>query len=210
MHPSLEHDLVHEKARLLQDARNVAHAVETMTFATMQRGKPTGASSSIKSGQKLPYATYAQAEGFIQKFLSLFPNGYLMHIIREPLETINSQVKTFKRNPTKCVENYYSSVLRVYDYIRTLPNSCTIRYENLVADPRKVLAGVYAWMGEEVDIEHIERVITTQQGWECNGRLMPGLRYFSTIVPRERKIILPSDVVREITFRPLIEYMADF
>lgn len=200
MHPSLESDLVHEKPWLLRDAQSIDHALETMTFVT----------SSIKSGQKLPYLTFHQAERNVKKFLSLFPDGYLMHIIRQPLETISSQVKTFRRKPKHCVHNYYASVFKVYDYVRSLPNSCTVKYESLISDPRTVLSKIYAWMGEEVGAEHIERVITTQDNWIYNDRAMPGLRYFKTIIPSNRKITLPPDIIENVKSRPLLEYIADF
>lgn len=209
MHPNLEYDLVHEKWNLLRAAKNKKHANQIMTFKATQNKKRIGTVSSIISGQKIPYNNFLQAQKYIDKFLSLFPEGHLMHIIRKPLETINSQVKTFDRNVDHCIKNYFDSVPRVYDYTKQLPNSCQISYENLIDKPKEVLADLYRWMGQEVDPAHIERVVSTQDPWEHNGRILPGLRYFNNIIPKKREIILKKEHIQAIESHSL-QYETNF
>ena len=210
MHPRLEYELIHERPKLLQAARNTKHAIETMTYPATQQKKETGSTMSVRAGQKTPYATFSQARGNIDKFRELFPNAYLMHIIREPLETISSQVKTFNRKADGCIKNYFSAVPKVHKYVLSLPNSCTIRYKNLVARPRAVLADLYRWMGAEVPEDFIDKIISTRDPWEWEGRVMPGLRYFDSIVPKERKLALKQAQINTIKSKGAVKFIADF
>ncbi len=210
MHPSLKYELIHERPKLLQAAQNAEHAIKTMTYPATQQKRETGSTMSVLAGQKTPYATLSQAKGNIDKFRKLFPNAYFMHIIREPLETISSQVKTFNRRAEGCIKNYFSAVPQVHKYMHSLPNKCTIRYENLVARPQKVLSSLYEWMGEEVPDDYIGKVISTRDPWKWEGRVMPGLRYFNSIVPRERKLVLKKAQINTIQSKGLLQFVADF
>ena len=182
------------------EARDPGHAMEIMTFGA----------SSVRSGQKLPYATFPKAKSYIDKFLSLFPEAHIMHIVREPLETISSQVRKFKRQPRRCIQNYFSSVPQVHKYIKTFERSCSVCYENLVTEPHSVLDRIYTWMGQTVDSTHITKVISTKDHWDYNGRPMPGLRYFDSIIPKERTIVLKKSDIKAIKIQPLLGLETDF
>lgn len=210
MHPRLEYELIHERPKLLQAARNTQHAIDTMTYPATQQKRETGSTMSVRAGQKTPYATFSQAKGNIDKFRELFPSAYLMHIIRDPLETISSQVKTFNRKADGCIKNYFSAVPKVYKYVLSLPRSCTVCYENLVARPQEVLASIYEWMGATVPLYFIDRIISTRDPWEWEGRMMPGLRYFDSIVPKERKLVLKQAHIDTIKSRGSVKFIADF
>lgn len=210
MHPGLEYELVHERPKLLQASKSSKHAIETMTYPATQQKKETGSIMSVRSGQKTPYASYKQAKRNIDKFIKLFPDAYIMHIIREPLETISSQVKTFNRRADGCIKNYFSSVPKVYKYASAFPNSCTICYENLVAHPKQVLSDIYTWMGASVPQDFISKVISTKDPWEWKGRVMPGLRYFDSIVPKERKLALKQAQIDTIQSKESVQFVADF
>jgi len=200
MHPSLDYDIVHEKPHLLMGSNSVDEAYKSMTYGV----------SSVRSGQKIPYVNFSRAKLYVDKFRQLFPDSYLMHIIRNPLKSINSQVKSFGRKAPKCIKKYFTSVPLVYEYTRSMPRSCVVCYEDLVANPREVVAGIYKWMGQEVDPEYIEKVITTREHWEHNGRTMPGLRYFDKIMPPERDIVLKTKEVAQIKAKPELQYKGDF
>jgi len=210
MHPELEADIVHEKRKWLMSAQTREEALDVLTFSSRQAGKETGGKSSVRSGQKMPYANFKSIKEAVEKFYSFFPNSYLMHIIRDPVTTINSQVKSFNRNPKRCIKNWFSSVPLTYKYARSMPNNCVVCYENLVTNPREVLGNIYEWMGQRVSDEHLEKVITTRENWDYNGRKMPGLRRFDTIIPPERKLILKRNVIAEIKAKPKFEYETDF
>lgn len=210
MHPGLEYELVHEHPELLEAAKNASHAIKTMSYPATQQKKKTGSTMSVQAGQKTPYASFSQAKGNIDKFRELFPRAYFMHIIREPLETISSQVKTFNRRADKCIRHYFLAVPKAYKYVLSLPNSCTVRYENLVARPQEVLSSLYEWMGEKVADDFISRVISTRDPWEWEGRVMPGLRYFDNIVPKERKLVLKKTQIDAIKSRGSLQFVADF
>lgn len=210
MHPRLEYELIHERPKLLQAAKNTQHAIETMTYPATQQKRETGSTMSVRAGQKTPYATFSQAKGNIDKFRKLFPNAYIMHIIREPLETISSQIKTFSRRADGCIKNYFSAVPKVHKYVLSLPNSCTIRYENLVARPKEVLGSLYEWMGEKVPADFIAKIISTRDPWEWDGRVMPGLRYFDSIIPKNRKLVLKKAQIDTIQSKGFVKFVADF
>jgi len=210
MHPGLKYDLVHEKRKWLMNAKTKEEALDVLTFDSNQAGKKTGGTSSVRSGQKIPYANFGTIKRAIDKFYSFFPEFYLMHIIRNPLTTINSQVKSFNRKPQQCIKNWFSSVPLVYKYARSKPNNCVICYENLVTEPKTTLEHIYKWMGQEVSGEYIEKVINTRENWDYNGRQMPGLRRFDSIIPPGRKLILESDIITQINSMPKFDYKADF
>jgi len=192
------------------DAQTKEEALEVLTFTSRQAGKETGGKSSVRSGQKIPYANFKIITQTIEKFYSFFPNSYLMHIIREPLTTINSQVKSFNRKPDRCIKNWFNSVPLAYRYARTIPNNCVVCYENLVTNPEEVLGKIYEWMGEKVNEEHIRKVISTRESWEHRGRMLPGLRRFDSIIPPERKLILKPRIIAQIESKPKFKYEADF
>jgi hypothetical protein len=210
MHPNLGYELVHERPKLLHAARDAQHAIETMTYPATQQKKKTGSIMSVRSGQKIPYATFSQAKGNIDKFRELFPKAYLMHIIREPLETISSQVKTFNRKAEGCIKNYFSAVPLVHKYVISLPNSCTVCYENLVVRPQEVLASIYEWMGTKVSSDFIAKAVNTKDPWEWEGRIMPGLRYFDSIISKDRKLVLKKSHIDAIKSKKALKFTPDF
>lgn len=199
MHPSLEYDIVHEKPHLLMRANSTDEAFASMTYGA----------SSIRSGQKIPYVNFTIAKKYIDKFYYLFPHACLMHIIRDPLMAINSQAKT-GRKAQKCIPRYFASVPATYKYAKTMPQNCVVCYEDLITKPREVLANIYKWMGEEVDPDYLEKVITTKESWEYNGRTMPGLRYFDKIIPLKRDLIIKQNIINQIRAKPKLEYKGDF
>ena len=210
MHPGLDYALVHEKRKWLMNAKTKEEALNVLTFDSNQAGNKTGGTSSVRSGQKMPYTEFETIKEAIDKFYSFFPESFMMHIIRDPITTVNSQVKSFSRKPSRCIKNWFSSVPKVYKYARSKPNNCVVCYENLVTDPKTTLGNIYKWMGQEVSDEHIEKVINTREHWDCNGRQMPGLRRFDNIIPPGRKLILKPNIVTRINSMPKFDYKADF
>tara|TARA_B100001778_G_scaffold334029_1_gene344094 strand:- start:16302 stop:16922 length:621 start_codon:yes stop_codon:yes gene_type:complete len=200
MHPGLKYELVHERRKLLLDAKSREHAIKTMTYDATQAKKKTGAIMSIRSGQKIPYSTFKQARQSVKKMLSLFPEAKVIHIVRDPMGAINSQVKTFGHKPANCVNDYFDSVPVVSKWLPTVTDPYVVDYSKLIEDPINQASDIYAWMGQEVDRSYIEKALTSRDPWEHEGRIMCGLRYFDDIKPTESKVVLTKgirNIIRE-------------
>ena len=198
MHPSLDYDLVHERRDLLFKAKSQKHALQIMTYPATQQKQKTGGIISVESGQKLPYLTYESAITIINQFARLFPNFYLIHIVRDPIGAINSQLKTFKRDFDQCVKNYFSSVPRVSRHINTMSNALSLEYHNIIENPIETLNMVYTWIGGDIEDWFVKKVANTKHFWEYNGRVMPGLRYFDSIKPTHSEIVLTDHQIKLI------------
>jgi len=198
MHPGLDYELVHENAKKLYSCQTRKQALRKMTYPGTQAGKRTGSTMSIRAGQKIPYMTLKEAKRAYKKFDSLFDTFRVIHITRNPVGCINSQVKTFNRDPSRCVRNYFNSVPQVSKLLADHPKILRVQYEDLVGDPRHEIARIYSWVGGEVSDEHIKAVMSIRDPWKCDGRVMPGLRYFDRIEKQKRRIILPAKLVNKI------------
>jgi len=184
MHPDLEYELIHEDAQALLESRSKEELVEKLTYEHVQAGKPIGSIMSIRSGQKIPYSRYRVAKRFIRQFDSFFDSFYVIHIHRDPIYTVSSGVKTFSANPLIRIFQYFMTVPRVRKLLCKYDDVFELRYEDFVRSPNEETKRIYDWMGGSVDSAHIERVLTTKEPWECDGRIMPGLRYFDRVENR--------------------------
>lgn len=201
MHPELDYEIIHERRKLLMNSSSAKDAIKNMTYDATQAGKKTGSIMSVLSGQKIPYINYNQAASSVDKFVSLFPNAFILHIVRNPISAINSQVKTFNRNPNKCVNNYFNSVPNTKKMLEKRANVRTVLYEDVVSDPLNSVKSIYEWMGKPVNESYIDKVISTRDAWEFEGRIMCGLRNFDKIQNTKSKIVLSNDIINQINKR---------
>ena len=198
MHPGLDYDIVHEKVKLLWRSKTSKQAIKTLTLPAQQHGTITGV-ASILSGQKIPYVGFSAAKKTIDHFVHLFPTVSIVHIVRDPVGAVNSQVKTFKKKEMRCVSQYFKSVPRIIKYLENSNiRHIKIDYADVVDSPHNLLSRLYIWMGEKVTTEHINRVITTKEPWEYNGRTMCGLRYFNSVSNIKNKIVLSAACLKAI------------
>ena len=189
MHPALEYDLVHERPREMLKCKKTKQAIRKLTSPATQAGEKTGGTMSILAGQKIPYVNYIFALRVVKHFISLFPEASIVHVVRNPAEVIESQVRTFKKNATKCAEAYKSSVPPMIKFCSRLRNrNAMICYGRVTSEPMDLLRVLYEWMGEEVDEEHIKKVISTRDPWDYDGRMMCGLRYFDSVKAQKKDI----------------------
>jgi len=198
MHPGLDYDIIHEKAKLLWRSKTPRQAIKTLTLPAQQHGMVTGV-ASILSGQKIPYVGFPTAKKTINHFVSLFPATSIVHIVRDPVGAVNSQVKTFKKKGMRCVSQYFKSVPRVTKYLKSSNiRHIEIDYADVVGSPHNLLSHLYAWMGGKVTAEHINKVITTKEPWEHSGRTMCGLRYFNSVSNIKSKVVLSAACLKAI------------
>ena len=182
MHPSLQYDIVHEQKDKLFKSNNIEDAIENLTIKSKQNGVFTGAISSILSGQKIPYIDFNTAKKSVNKFSVLFKDYWIIHIKRNMFDAVNSQVRTFKRNEKVCLRNYKKSVPLVLKFLREKNNVLLLDFENVLSNPRDQIKSLYEWMGDfHEDDSFIDKVMSTKNPWDYNGRIMCGLRYFNTI-----------------------------
>jgi hypothetical protein len=97
---------------------------------------------------------------------------------------VSSGVKTFSANPLIRIVQYFTTVPRVRKLLRRYDGVLELRYEDLIRSPNEVTRTIYDWMGGAVDAAYIDKVLTTKDPWEYEGRVMPGLRYFDRIENR--------------------------
>lgn len=200
MHPLLMGDIVHEKRNIFLKYNTKEDLVKNLTFRTTQQSKPIGNSfSSILVGQKIPYLKFNDFITLTEKFFNIFPEAYMIHIIRNPTDTISSQIKTFNKNEEVCIENWFSSVPDVIDYIHKhyISKTLLVNYDEIMKDAKSFIYDLYRWIeiGKNIsDIElerHINKVMKNKNPWDGpRKRTMCGLRYFSDI----KKITQPCKI----------------
>lgn len=197
MHPYLDYELIHENKKALLNCKNKTEALKKLTYPATQAKEKTGSIMSIISGQKIPYINFKDVKTIYDKFKQLFPEAYIIHIVREPLGSINSQVKTFHRNPQKCIDNYFNAVPKARKFLHN-KNTLEICFEGLLKNPLEEVKKIYEWIGGNVPIEHIDKVISTKDPWHNGKRVMSGLRYFDKIQWQDTKLVLKEDIVKKI------------
>jgi hypothetical protein len=200
MHPALGYDIVHERRDLLLKAQTRQWAIKNMTYPVTQNKQETGGMMSIKAGQKLPYVFARDFDLYFAKFKKLFKKFHVIHIIRDPLSAINSQVRTFEKDVNLCIKTYFNNVPKVYKTIKIdKTESIVVKYEDIISDPFNFVNNIYKWIGDfDGDAEYIKRVISTRDPWDFNGRIMCGLRYFDGIKDKKTEIVLSEDKVKSI------------
>jgi len=190
MHPDLDNDIVHEPKKELMQANTREAAVALMT----KKDTKTGSFISPEAGIKIPYTSVHGADKWRTQYTRLFPDARVLHIVRDPVYAINSQVTTFGKNWQECFSRYFFCVPEVVEDLKG--RACTIVYEKLVNDPERAVKLLYDWMGGNASAEHIHKVCTTQEPWKHNGRMMPGLRYFNCIKNSSTLVLNQSQVER--------------
>lgn len=199
MHPNMPFDIVHEQSRKLFNSSSKEEVIKKLTFKSKQKGIYTGGISSIKAGQKIPYTNFKVAKKSISKFDSIFNNFFIIHIIRDPVGAIGSQVRTFNRDVNKCISQYFSSVPMVNKYLEDFKNVLTINFEELLRYPFEQVKLIYTWLGSfNEDDTFINLVISTIEPWNYNGRVMPGLRYFDNISETKSNFVLEKKYIEKI------------
>jgi len=200
MCPVLEYEIVHEKCRLLLKAGAADKVIDRLTFPATQMKSRTGSTMSVLAGQKIPYVDFDMAHKVVKRFRGLFPESTIVHITRDPLWAINSQVKTFGMNPSECFKNYFASVPLVDAYLSDCVGVVHVRFENIVKSPEDWVTRIYSKMGWESRGDHIKRVVSTRDPWKCEfgGRVMAGLRYFDSVSNVDSKCVLSSGLIRKI------------
>ena len=172
MHPSLDKDIIHEQRKLLE-YRSAKHA-EMNYFDEY---------SSILSGEKVPYYTnVTYIKNYIEKFIEYWPQGSVYHITREPESCAKSSKRRFNRDYDAALQFCKSGVENMHDYLVDLSYECfEINYDELVKYPDVVIKNIYESMGEGVEVEYIEKVISTKEPWNYKGKRCCGLRYASFV-----------------------------
>ncbi len=194
MHPGLDYDLVHENSKKLLRCKTKKDALNGLTYPTKQAGKLTGGMMSVRAGQKVPYVSFKFIRGVIRHFKALFGDVRIIHIVRDPIRAINSQVRTFKRKSLRCVEDYFNSVPKTMSHV----DGYMIRFEQLMGSPIETLSRLYEWMGQEVDEHYITKAISTRDPWKHKSRIMCGLRYFDSVSNIKSGIVLSKACLKLI------------
>lgn len=195
MHPMMDYDIVHEEGGKFMKCISKKDAIEKLTFPSKQQGELTGGTSSILAGQKMPYDNIGFLKRYVTKFLDYFPDSLILHIIRDPVYAINSQVKTFKRNAPRCVTAYFECVPEARRWLNGKPNSHEVSYECLTDNPIEELKRLYSIMGEDVEEELITKIVTTKEPWLHDNKSMVGLRYFDSVNTRKKQdIVLKKNI----------------
>lgn len=188
MHPGMPSGITHESWDTLRQCSSKSEAIKKLKSP----GK-----SSPEYGQKIPYLTAKQGMEIIKKYTELFEGTKILHITRYPEAVLSSQKRAFNADIDVNVKNYFDAVPKIHAYVDSIPGSMQVNYEQLVKKPLNYVSMIYNWMGEEVDLGIIHKIITTKNEWGLNGKYMYGLKYFDKIKPSPNKIIL-SDSIKKI------------
>lgn len=187
MHPDLPCFIVHERSEVLFGCKTKEQLIRKLP--------------NIIAGQKIPYTDKIRPRKALKKFLGFFPEASVIHIIRDPIGAINSQVRRYKRDQKRCVGMYFGSVPSTKTLIDSLPNQLEVHYDKLISNPMEQLDLIYRWMGQEVDPDLIQRIISTRRPWEYNGKHMIALGYADSVGPTNQKMLLTQTTIDEIEKR---------
>jgi hypothetical protein len=105
-------------------------------------GKPRWADKTPSYAIRLPFID------------ALFPDCQVIHIVRDPLDVIDSwRRKGGIRQAYRCAPLWESHVRRARDFGAKRPRDryFEVRYEELVREPEKTLRVLFAWLGEPWD-----------------------------------------------------------
>ncbi len=167
MCPLLDMDLIHEKRQLL----NYKTANEALNNYFDEY-------SSIKSGEKIPYFGNVDfIVEYIDRWRSWWPKSIIFHIVRDCEHVVLSCKKRFNRPGNLVRELHTKETESLANYLEGEPNVYTIPYEALILNPLPNLNKIYQIMGYEADKELLEKILSTREPWEYEGKRMSGLRY---------------------------------
>jgi hypothetical protein len=161
MHPDLSYNLMHETWRL----NTVATPEEALD-------KIRDGDSRIEAGEKLAYINPDPMLRYMQKWREFWPGSLVIHIVRGLDAVLESNVRVFKKDRGVIKTQYQRS-----ERAMAGADVYTIQYEALCAHPYEELRRLYANIGRSPADEHINKVLTTKEPWECDGRVMMGLKY---------------------------------
>ena len=180
MHPGMSKGITHEGFGRLRSCKTAQEAYKTFRTPI----------SDIEHGWKMPYTGKKNAKAIIDKYIELFGDkGSVIHIVRRPIPTINSQVVTFNANPALCIRDYSKSIPFVAEYIKKFSNVIQMSFHDIVAKPRKMVQWMYWWMGEAVDDSIVTKIISTKDEWHLNGKYMYGLKYANKVGRKHPSVI---------------------
>ncbi len=102
----------------------------------------------------------------IPAFLAMFPNGKVIHIIRDPRSVLASFRKfTFAPSPAYlgAIFNCYDSMKKSLEFkaIFTKTQYCTIKYEDILTNPERTLTGLFKFL----DLSYDHDLFNTD-GWK--------------------------------------------
>jgi hypothetical protein len=182
MYPGYRHDLIHENSKVFFKCNSYEDALNKLTYPATQAGKKTGGMMSIEAGIKIPYLSVANLNKIVTHFNKLVTDGMLLHIFRDSHSVAKSQQRTFGHNYEKALQLHKAILPEARQYIKEF-ECMEISYNELIGAPKECIQNIFGYLqGREfTDIQHIERLSHTKDPWDCNGRMMCGLRYFDHI-----------------------------
>jgi hypothetical protein len=95
-------------------------------------------------GEKTPFHLW-----HIDDIRRLFPDAFLLAIVRHPFGAVGSAIRRFDRRPEKAVRHWLGGVRELVGQSVTVGDRLAfIRYEDLTRDPEPAMREVLAWLGE--------------------------------------------------------------
>lgn len=183
MHPDLPEDITQEPS--LVDLRSCRSRKEAIHHRRLK--------SRIAVGFKSPYNDIVKRMRLVKYYTKLFCEPEVIHILRDPILAINSQIRTFGKNFKHCVRSYAHSVQRARRILRKYERYKEVYYSDLIEDPSAFIHDLYIWMGKDASEEHVQKVINRRHRWRCGKRLMCGLHNRDYIGPQHAPMDLTKN-----------------
>jgi len=161
MHPDLKYNLMHETWKL--NLVSTAHEA----ISTIHDGD-----SRIEAGEKIAYINPDPMMRYMARWRRFWPESLVIHIVRGLDAVIESNVRTFDKDPDMIKMQYSRAQESMYK-----ADVYTIQYEALCQYPESELSRLYACIGSIPDKVYMDRVLHEQYPWGYNGRTMMGLKY---------------------------------
>ena len=136
--------LVQELKNTPRSNRNLAYMLDRFYHYSCQK---TG-SNCVRWGDKTPLNTF-----YLERIFAIFPDAKFIHILRDGCDVVSSYVNSgIYKSLKEAAERWIASVELVEKFYMSHPSvGITIRYEELVSDPKNTLINLCGFLG--VDFE---------------------------------------------------------
>jgi len=125
-------------------------------------------------GEKIPYYSLVFRKGFngpMKVYCNLwndffYPDCKIIHIIRHPLDVgLSTRKRGYSRGVTKPIRQYKKAVPLVIEMFNDFPNVITIKYEDLVINPRETLKFLFNQCGLKSSDKAIRSIMNSDVYW---------------------------------------------
>lgn len=105
------------------------------------------AQGKVRAGEKTPHHAW-----YVDTLLEWYPNGRVIHLVRDPRDVCASLFNVpWGRKTATANADLWVNLTRAAERGQGNPRFCRVRYEDIVADPERVMRELSHFIGEQYD-----------------------------------------------------------